>query len=92
MVNDSPRDEMMAFMTGSSADVVGLWSHDSEATIAIFTTMHLRLMASRVQTLPSAWRSARVVWSVDRVSCWSVSAVIRVECAVVDDEVVGGGR
>ena len=82
----------MASMTGSSADVVRLWSHESEATIANLMTMHLRLMASRVQTRPSAWRSARVVWSVESVSCWSVSAVMRVECAVVDDEVVGGGR
>ena len=76
MVNVRPRELMIALITGSSAGVVGLWSHDSDATIAILTTMHLRLIASRDQTRPSAWRSAMVVWSVDVMSCWSVRAVM----------------
>jgi hypothetical protein len=67
---------MIVLITGSNADDVGLWSHDSEATIAILTTIHLRLIVSRVQKRPSAWRSAMVVWSVEVMSCWSVRAVM----------------
>ena len=76
-------EEMIVSMTGSRADVVGLWSQESDATIAIFTTMHFLLIASRDQTLPSAWRAARVSWSVDSVSCWSMRADKCVECTGV---------
>ena len=84
-------EQMMASITGSRAEVVGLWSQESEATIAIFTTIHFRLIASRDQTLPSAWRVARVSWSVERVSCWSMRADRCVEGTgvVVEREVVG---
>ena len=65
---------MIASMTGSSADVVGLWSHESDATMAILITMHFLVMASRDQTRPSACRAESVSWSVERVSCWSIIA------------------
>ncbi len=74
MAKVRPKDAVMALSTGSRADVVGLWSQESEATMAILTTMHFRLIASRDHMRPSAWRSATVSWSVVCVSCWSMSA------------------
>ena len=60
MVNGRRSDVIIASKTGSSADVVGLCSHDSDAIIATLITMHLRVIASRDHTRPSAWRAASV--------------------------------
>ncbi len=60
IVNFRPSDVIIASKTGSSVEVVGLWSHESDAIMATLITMHFRVIASRDQTRPSAWRVAIV--------------------------------
>ncbi len=43
MAKERPNDSMMASSTGSSADVVGLWSQESDATMAILMMMHFSI-------------------------------------------------